>query len=41
LREYVKEETVILRQPEGTRISRPLQLFIPLDIDQGWEDVED
>jgi hypothetical protein len=41
LREFVKEETVFLRQPEGTRISRPLQLVIPLDINQGGDDVED
>jgi hypothetical protein len=32
--------TVILRTPEGNQISRPVQLVMPLEIDQGWEDVE-
>ena len=32
--------TVLLRTPEGNRISRPVQLVIPLEIDQGGEDVE-
>jgi len=32
--------TVIYRTPEGNRISRPVQLVIPLEIDQGGEDVE-
>lgn len=33
--------TVVLRTPEGRRISRPVQLVVPLEIDQGGEDVED
>ena len=33
--------TVKLRLPDRTKISRPVQLVIPLDIDQGGEDVED
>lgn len=31
---------VILRQPDTTRINRPVQLVIPLEIDQGGEDVK-
>jgi len=27
--------------PDRTKISRPVQLVIPLEIDQGGEDVED
>jgi hypothetical protein len=33
--------TVILRQPHTTRISRPVQLVIPLEIDHDVEDVRD
>ena len=33
--------TVKLRLPDRNKISRPVQLVIPLEIDQGWEDVED
>ena len=33
--------TVQLRPPDRTKISRPVQLVIPLEIDQGGEDVED
>ena len=32
---------VKLRLPDRTKISRPVQLVIPLEIDQGGEDVED
>jgi hypothetical protein len=31
--------TICLRQPDRTKISRPVQLVIPLEIDQGGEDV--
>jgi hypothetical protein len=37
---YLKRQpdpNVILRQPDTTRISRPVQLVIPLEIDQGRE----
>ena len=33
--------TVNLHLPDRTKISRPVQLVIPLEIDQGGEDVED
>jgi hypothetical protein len=33
--------TVVLRTPEGDKITRPIQLVIPLEIDQGGEDVEE
>ena len=33
--------TVKLRLPDRTKISRPVQLVIPLEIDQSGEDVED
>lgn len=36
-----KVRTLILRTPEGTIITRPVQLVIPLEIDQGGEDVTD
>jgi hypothetical protein len=36
-----KVRTVILRTANGTSVSRPVQLVIPLEIDQGGEDVED
>ncbi|PNF19828.1 hypothetical protein B7P43_G12505 [Cryptotermes secundus] len=36
-----KVRTVILRTANGTNVSRPVQLVIPLEIDQGGEDVED
>jgi hypothetical protein len=36
-----KIRTVMLRTPDGHQISRPVQLVIPLEIDQGGEDVED
>jgi len=32
---------VALRTPEGKEITRPLQLVIPLEVDQGGEDVEE
>ena len=36
-----KLRTVILRTPDGGCLFRPVQLVIPLEVDQGWEDVED
>jgi hypothetical protein len=36
-----KIRTVTLRQADGSKISRPVQLVIPLEIDQGGEDVGD
>jgi hypothetical protein len=36
-----KTRTVILRTLDGGRVVRPVQLFIPLEVDQGGEDVED
>ena len=33
--------TVSLRPPDRTKISRPVQLVIPLDIDKCGEDVKD
>ena len=36
-----KVRTVSLRTPEGQRFSRPVQLVVPLEIDQGGEDVEE
>jgi hypothetical protein len=33
--------TVKLRLPDRNKISHPVQLFIPLEIDQGGEGVED
>jgi hypothetical protein len=36
-----KTRTVILRTPDGGRLARPVQLVIPLEVDQGGEDVED
>jgi hypothetical protein len=33
--------TVSLRLPDRAKINRPIQLVIPLEIDQGGEDVED
>jgi hypothetical protein len=33
--------TVVLRTPEGRKITRPIQLVIPLEVDQGGEDVEE
>ena len=33
--------TVALRTPEGKEITRPVQLVIPLEVDQGGEDVEE
>jgi hypothetical protein len=36
-----KVRTVILRTANGINVSRPVQLVIPLEIDQGGEDVED
>jgi hypothetical protein len=32
---------VILRTPDGGLLARPVQLVIPLEVDQGGEDVED
>ena len=36
-----KVRTVILRTQDGGRLVRPVQLVIPLEVDQGGEDVED
>jgi hypothetical protein len=36
-----KVRTVTLRTPEGRRFSRPVQLVVPLEVDQGGEDVEE
>jgi hypothetical protein len=36
-----KIRTVVLRMPEGRKITRPIQLVIPLEVDQGGEDVEE
>jgi hypothetical protein len=36
-----KTRTVILRTPDGGRLTRPVQLVIPLEVDQGGEDVKD
>ena len=33
--------TVVLRTAEWNKITRPIQLVIPLEVDQGWEDVEE
>jgi len=33
--------TVVLRTPEGNEITRPIQLVVPLEVDQGGEDVEE
>jgi len=33
--------TVVLRTPEGKKITRPIHLVIPLEVDQGGEDVEE
>ena len=34
-------QTISYRLPDRTKISRPVQLVIPLEIDQGGEDVKD
>jgi len=36
-----KTRTVILRTQDGGRLAPPVQLVVPLDVDQGGEDVED
>jgi hypothetical protein len=36
-----KVRTVILRTQDGRHLVRPVQLVIPLEVDQGGEDVED
>jgi hypothetical protein len=36
-----KTRTVILRTQDGGRLARPVQLVIPLEVDQDGEDVED
>jgi hypothetical protein len=36
-----KTRTVILRTPDGGRLAHPIQLVIPLEVDQCGEDVED
>jgi hypothetical protein len=36
-----KMRTIILRTQDGGRLARPVQLVIPLEVDQGGEDVED
>jgi hypothetical protein len=33
--------TIVLRTPDGTPLTRPVQLVIPLEIDQGGENVGD
>jgi hypothetical protein len=33
--------TVIIRTPDGNKITRPIQLTIPLEVDQGGENVEE
>jgi hypothetical protein len=33
--------TAVLREANGTILVRPIQLVIPLEVDQGGEDVED
>jgi len=33
--------TVVLRTSDGRQITRPIQLVIPLEVDQGGEDVEE
>jgi hypothetical protein len=38
---YQLNLTVTVRYKDRTKISRPIQLVIPLEIDQGGEDVED
>ena len=38
---YGKVRTVILRTQDGGRLVRSVQLVIPLEVDQGGEDVED
>jgi hypothetical protein len=35
------KKTVVLRGANGTILVRPIQLVIPLEVDQGGEDVED
>jgi hypothetical protein len=36
-----KIRTAVLRNPEGNKLTRPIQLVIPLEVDQGGEDVEE
>ena len=36
-----KIRTAVLRTPEGNKITRPIQLIIPLEVDQDGEDVEE
>jgi hypothetical protein len=36
-----KIRTVVLCTPEGNKITRPIQLVIPLEVDQGGEDVKE
>jgi hypothetical protein len=36
-----KIRSAVFRPPEGNRITRPIQLVIPLEVDQGGEDVEE
>jgi len=33
--------TIALHTPEGNKITRPIQLVIPMEVDQGGEDVEE
>ena len=33
--------TFVLRTAEGNKFTRPVQLVIPLEVDQGREDVEE
>jgi len=33
--------TIVLRTPEGNTITRPVQLVMPLEVDQGGENVEE
>jgi len=36
-----RKRTVALRTPEGKENTRPVQLVIPLEVDQDGEDVEE
>jgi hypothetical protein len=33
--------TVVLRTPDGNKITHPIQLVIPLEVDQGGGDVDE
>jgi hypothetical protein len=36
-----KIRTAVIRNPEGNKLTRPIQLVIPLEVDQCGEDVEE